>query len=103
MLSNALLENVTKLNDNNFLSWWPQVQKLLITIDADEIIEGMEKEPDESDAISHKAWGTANKKACTIMWACTEPQWQHLYDDVALGPQAYAKLKAKFAASNFSC
>ena len=75
---------------------------MLVTIDADEIIEGTEKEPDESDAISHKTWRTANKKAYTIMWACTEPQWQHLYDDVALGSQAYAKLKAKFAASNFS-
>ena len=36
------------------------------------------------------------------MWACTELQWQHLYDDVALGSRAYAKLKAKFSASNFS-
>ena len=60
MLSNTLLENVTKLNDSNFLSWWPQVQKLLVTIDADEIMEGMEKEPDESDTILHKVWRTAN-------------------------------------------
>ena len=85
MLLNALLKNVTKLNDNNFLSWWPQVHKLLVTIDADEIVEGTEKEPDESDAILHKAWRTVNKKACTIMWACTELQWQHLFNDVALG------------------
>ena len=71
MLSNALLENVTKFNDSNFLSWWPWVQKLLVTIDA---VEGMEKEPDESDVISHKAWRMANKKACTIMWACIKLQ-----------------------------
>lgn len=100
MPSSALLENVTKLNDTNFLSWWPQVQKVLVTIDADEIVDGTEKAPAESEA-TYKAWKTANKKACTIMWSCTEPQWQHLYDDVTLGSRAYANLKAKFAASNF--
>lgn len=67
-----------RLNNMHFLSWWPLVEKILVTIEADESVEGTEKEPDELDIITHKAWRIVNKKTCTIMWLCTKPQWQHL-------------------------
>lgn len=45
MPSSSLLENITKLNGYNWPIYISQIKKVLITIDADEIITGAETEP----------------------------------------------------------
>lgn len=100
MPSNSLLENVTKLNGENWISWISQIKKILIAIDADEVITGDEKEPNDADG--KKDWKRRNKKAGLVMWSCIEPQWQYLVEDEPTGTGAYTKLKTKFEASNFS-
>jgi uncharacterized cupin superfamily protein len=96
------LQNVTKLNGDNWHTLKSQIMKVLVSIEADDIVSGEEPKPAASDKTDVRDWKTRNKKAGTIMWSCTEPEWQYLYDDEPFGSVVFGKLKAKFEASNFS-
>ncbi|KZP27009.1 hypothetical protein FIBSPDRAFT_886903 [Athelia psychrophila] len=61
MPSPILLENVVKLNGENWSSWSSQITKVLITVEADEIVTGNERQP--MDEAESKAWTKANKRA----------------------------------------
>jgi len=76
----TVLEQVVKLNGDNWHTWQAQILMVFQLNDSDDIVSGKEPEPD-----ALKEWRRKNKLAVTLMWSCIEPEWQHLVLGQPLG------------------
>jgi len=75
-IPSSILEQVVKLNGNNWHTWQSQIMMALQSNDSDEIVSGEEKEPPADKGETHKEWKKKNKLAVTYMLSRTEPKWQ---------------------------
>jgi len=89
-IQSSILEEVVKLNGNNWHTWQSQIMMALQSNDSDEIVSGEEKEPPADKGETHKEWKKKNKLTVTCMWSCVEPEWQHLVLGETCGSVAFA-------------
>jgi gag-polypeptide of LTR copia-type len=101
-IPSSILEQVVKLNGDNWHTWQSQIMMAFQSNESDEIVAGTEKEPPANKADKLKDWKRKNKRAVTYMWSRIEPEWQHLVLGETHGSIAFVKLKKQFKASNFS-
>jgi gag-polypeptide of LTR copia-type len=101
-IQSSILEQVVKLNGDNWHIWQSQSMMAFQSNESDEIVAGMEKEPSANKADELRDWKRKNKLAVTYMWSRIEPEWQHLVLGETGGSIAFAKLKRQFEVSNFS-
>jgi hypothetical protein len=92
----TILEQVPKLNGDNWHTWQSNMLMVFQFNESNEIILGVEKEPAADKVSKLKDWKQKNKLAIPIMWSRIEPEWQHLLLGCTLGSVAFATLKAKF-------
>ena len=98
----TILEQVPKLNGDNWHTWQSNMLMVFQFNKSDEIISGVEKEPAVDKVSELKDWKRKNKLAVPIMWSRIEPEWQHLLLRCTLGSVTFAALKTKFEESNYS-
>ena len=101
-IQSSILEQVVKLNDDNWHTWKFQIMMAFQSNESDEIAACMEKEPFANKADKLRDWKRKNKLAMIYMWSHIEPEWQHLVLGETSGSVAFVKLKKQFKASNFS-
>ena len=101
-IQSSILEQVVKLNGDNWHTWQSQIMMAFQSNESDEIVAGLEKEPSANKADELRGWKRKNKLTVTYMWSRIEPKWQHLVLGETSGSIAFAKLKRQFEVSNFS-
>jgi hypothetical protein len=101
-IQSSILEQVVKLNGDNWHTWQSQIMMAFQSNESDEIVAGTEQEPSANKGDELKDWKQKNKLAVTYMWSCIEPKWQCLVLGETSSSIAFAKLKKQFEASNFS-
>ena len=77
-IQSSILEQVVKLNDDNWHTWKFQIMMAFQSNESDEIAACMEKEPFANKADKLRDWKRKNKLAMIYMWSHIEPEWQHL-------------------------
>ena len=101
-IQSNILEQVVKLNGDNWHTWQSQIMMAFQSNESDEIIAGIEKEPSANKADELRDWKKKNKLTMTYTWSCIEPKWQHLVLGETSSSIAFVKLKMQFEALNFS-
>src|ERR1700685_1010455 len=101
-IPSMFLDQVVKLNGDNWHTWQAQILMVLRLNESDEIVCGKEHEPDASEVEALKEWKWKNKLALTLMWSRIEPELRHLVLDKSLGSVAFRKLKDQFKRPSLS-
>jgi hypothetical protein len=70
----TVLEQVVKLNGDNWHTWKAQILMVFQLNDSDDIVSGKEPEPGAAKADALKEWRCKNKLAVTLMWSHIEPE-----------------------------
>ena len=73
-IQSSILEQVVKLNGDNWHTWQSQIMMAFQSNESDEIIASIEKEPSANKADELRDWKRKNKLTMTYMWSCTEPK-----------------------------